>query len=76
MVAALGILSAGATVAAAAPAGGAAIARLGEQVSAVVAVKTVTAAKTRKPKTRTTRAPTSLPPRAPSQSPYWCDRRS
>jgi hypothetical protein len=70
MVAALGILSAGATVAAAAPADGAAIARLGEQVNAVVAVKTITAVKARKPKTRTTRAPISPPPRAPSQSPY------
>jgi hypothetical protein len=61
MVAAVGMLSAGTTVAAAVPADGAAIARLGLQVDAVVVVKT------KKPKTRTTRTPTS-PPREPSQS--------
>jgi hypothetical protein len=68
MVVALGIMSAGASVAAAAPADGAAIARLEEQVNTAVAVKTITAVKTKKPKTRTTRTPTSQPPREPSQS--------
>ena len=69
MFAALGIiLSAGATVATAVPADGSAIARLGEEVNAVVAVKTTTAMKTKKPKTRTTRAPSSPPPREPNQS--------
>jgi hypothetical protein len=62
MVAAVGMLSAGSTVAAAVPADGAAIARLGQQVNAVVVVK-----KTKKPKTRTTGTPTA-PPREPSQS--------
>jgi len=67
MVAAVGMLSAGTTVAAAVPADGAAIARLGLQVDAVVVVKTIAVVKTKKPKTRTTRTPTS-PPREPSQS--------
>ncbi len=67
MVAAVGMLSAGTTVAAAVPADGAAIARLGLQVDAVVVVKTIAVVKTKKPKTRTTRAPTS-PRREPSQS--------
>ena len=62
MVAAIGILSAGATIAAAVPADGAAIARLRQQVDAVVVVK-----KTKKPKTRTTGTPIP-PPREPSQS--------
>ncbi len=55
------MLSAGATVAAAVPTDGAAIARLGQQVDAVVTVK-----KGKKSKT-TTRIPTP-PPREPSQS--------
>ncbi len=67
IVAAVGMLSAGTTVAAAVPADGAAIARLGLQVDAVVVVKTIAVVKTKKPKTRTTRTPTS-PPREPSQS--------
>jgi hypothetical protein len=62
VVAAIGMLSAGAPVAAAVPAGSGAIARLAQQVDAVVVVK-----KTKKPKTRTTGTPT-LPPREPSQS--------
>jgi hypothetical protein len=62
IIATVGILSAGATVAAAVPADGAAIARLGQQVDAVVVVK-----KAKKPKTRTTGTPTA-PPREPSQS--------
>jgi hypothetical protein len=62
MVAAVGMLSACATVAAAVPADGAAIARLGQQVDAVVVVK-----KGKKSKTRTTSTPTPRP-REPSQS--------
>jgi hypothetical protein len=62
MIAAVGMLSAGSTVAAAVPANGAAIAHLGQQVDTAVVVK-----KTKKPKTRTTGTPTS-PPREPSQS--------
>ena len=50
MAAAIAILSAGMTVAAAVPADGSAIARLGEQVNAVDAVKTITATETKKPK--------------------------
>ncbi len=62
LIAAVGMLSAGATVAAAAPVGGAAIARLAQQVDALVVVK-----KGQKSKGRTTGTPTS-PPRQPSQS--------
>jgi hypothetical protein len=62
LIAAVGVLSAGATVAGAMPADGAAIARLAQQVDAVVAVK-----KGKKSKTRTTGTPTA-PPRQPSQS--------
>jgi L-asparagine transporter-like permease len=62
VIAVVCMLSAGSTVAAALPADGATLARLGQQVDAVVAVK-----KTKKPKTRTTGAPTP-PPREPSQS--------
>jgi hypothetical protein len=56
--AAAGMLSAGAAVAAAVPADGAAIARLGRQVDAAVVVKTIAVVRTKKPKTRTTRTPT------------------
>jgi len=62
LIAAVGMLCAGALVAAAMPADGAAIARLARQVDAVVVVK-----KGKKSKTRTTGTPTS-PPRQPSQS--------
>jgi hypothetical protein len=62
LIAAVGVLSAGATVAAAMPADGAAIARLAQQVDAVVVVK-----KGKKSKTRTTGAPTTPPPQ-PNQS--------
>jgi hypothetical protein len=62
VIAVIGTLCAGSTVAGAVPANGATLARLGQQVDAVVAVK-----KTKKPKTRTTGAPTP-PPREPSQS--------
>ena len=62
VVAAVGMLSVGATVAAAVPADGTAIARLGQQVDAVVVVK-----KGKKSKTRTTGTPTP-PPRQPNQS--------
>jgi hypothetical protein len=62
LIAAVGMLSAGAPVAAAMPADGAAIARLAHQVDAVVVVK-----KGKKSKTRPTGTPTS-PPRQPSQS--------
>jgi hypothetical protein len=67
MVAAAGMLSAGAAVAAAVPADGAAIARLGRQVDAVVVVKTIAVVRTKKLKTRTTRTPTPRP-REPSKS--------
>ena len=59
---AVGMLSVGATVAAAVPADGAVIARLAQQTDAVVVVK-----KGKKSKTRQTGTPTS-PPRQPSQS--------
>jgi hypothetical protein len=62
MVTAVGMLSAGATVAAAVPADGAATARLAQLVDVVVVVK-----KGKKSKTRTTRTPTPRP-REPSQS--------
>jgi hypothetical protein len=62
LIAALGVLSTGATVTAAMPADGAAIARLGQQVDALVVVK-----KGKKSKTRTTGTPTS-PPRQPNES--------
>jgi len=62
LIAAVGMLSAGATVVAAVPADGVAIAHLGQQVDAVVVVK-----KGKKSKTRTTGTPTP-PPRQPSQS--------
>ena len=62
LIAAVGMLSAGATVAAAVPADGAAIARLAQQVDAVVVVK-----KGKKPRTKTTGTPTS-PPRQPNES--------
>ena len=55
IAAVLGMLSAGPTIAAAVPADGAAIARLGQQVDAVVVVKT------KKPKTRTTGTSTPRP---------------
>jgi len=62
LIAAVGMLSAGATVAAAVPVDGAAIARLAQQVDAVLVVK-----KGKKSKTRTTGTPTS-PPRQPNDS--------
>jgi hypothetical protein len=62
LIAAVGLLSVGATVAGAAPANGAAISRLAQQVDAVVVVK-----KGKKPKARTTGTPTSPPPQ-PNQS--------
>jgi hypothetical protein len=62
MVAAVGMLSAGVTIAAAVPADGTAIARLGQQVDAVVVVKKTK--KPKKPKTRTTGTPIP-PPRQP-----------
>jgi len=62
LIAALGVLSTGATVAAAMPVDGAAIARLAQQVDAVVVVK-----KGKKSKTKTTGTPTS-PPRQPNES--------
>jgi len=62
LIAAVGVLSAGATVAAAVPADGAAIARLAQQVDAVVVVK-----KGKKSKGKTTGTPTS-PPRRPNDS--------
>ena len=62
LIAAVGVLSAGATVAAAVPADGAAIARLAQQVDAVVVVK-----KGKKSKGKTTGTPTS-PPRQPNDS--------
>jgi hypothetical protein len=61
MVAAAGMLSAGATIATEVPADGAAIARLGQQVDAVVVVKTIAVVKTKKLKTRTTGIPTPRP---------------
>jgi hypothetical protein len=64
LIAAVGMLSAGATVAAAMPADGAAIARLAPQVDAVVVV---VVKKAKKPKTRTTGTPT-LPPRQRNDS--------
>ena len=57
MIAAIGILSIVPRAAAAVPADGAAIARLAQQVDAVVVVK-----KAKKPKTKTSGAPTSPPP--------------
>jgi len=57
------MLFAGAPVAAAVPADGAAIARLGQQVDAVVVAKTTKVVKTKKPKTSTTGTATSPPPR-------------
>jgi hypothetical protein len=63
LIAAVAILSAGTMVASAVPADGAAIARIGQQVDAVLSVKAK-----KKPKTRTTAAPTPSPPREPSQS--------
>jgi hypothetical protein len=68
MVAAVGMLSAGATVAAAVPADGAALARLGQQVDAVVVAKTMEVLKTKKPKTATTGTMTSPPPPKPGRS--------
>ena len=68
MVAAVGMLSAGATVAAAVPADGAALARLGKQVDAVVVAKTMEVLKTKKPKTATTGTMTSPPPPKPGRS--------
>lgn len=62
LIAAFGVLSTGATVAAAMPADGAAIARLAQQVDAVVVVK-----KGKKSKARQTGTPTSPPPQ-PNQS--------
>jgi hypothetical protein len=62
LIAAVGMLSAGAPVAAAMPADGTAIARLAQQLDAVVVVK-----KGKKSKTRTTVTPTKPPPQ-PSQS--------
>jgi hypothetical protein len=62
LIAAVGMLSVGTTVAAAMPADGAAIARLAQQVDAVVVVK-----KGKKSKTGTTGTPTP-PPRQPNQS--------
>jgi hypothetical protein len=63
IVAAVGMLSAGATLAAAGPADGAAITRLAQQVDAIVVAKTTTPVKTKKPKTSTTGTTTSPPPR-------------
>jgi len=63
LITVVGMLSAGATIAAAVPANGPAIARVAQQVDAVVAVK-----KAKKSKTRTTGTPTS-PPRQPND-PY------
>ena len=63
IVAAVGMLSAGATVAVGMPLDGAAIARLGQQVEAVVVAKTTTPVKTKKPKTSATGTTTSPPPR-------------
>ena len=57
VVGVVGMLSAAPTVAAAVPADGAAIARLGQQVDVLLVVK-----KTKKPKTKTTDAPTPPPP--------------
>ena len=62
VIAAIAILSAGTMAASAMPADGAAIARIAQQVDAVLVVKT------KKPKTRTTGTPTPPPPREPSQS--------
>jgi myo-inositol-1-phosphate synthase len=62
LIAAVAMLSAGAPVVAAMPADGAAIARLVQQVDAVVVVK-----KGKKSKPRTTGTPTTPPPQ-PSQS--------
>jgi hypothetical protein len=62
LIAAVGMLSVGATVAAAVPADGAVIARLAQQTDAVIVVK-----KGKKSKTKQTGTPTS-PPRQPSQS--------
>jgi hypothetical protein len=62
LLAAVGVLSVGATVAAAMPADGAAIARLAQQVDTMVVVK-----KGKKSKTRTTGTPTTPPPQ-PNQS--------
>src|SRR5262249_31381241 len=66
IAAVLGMLSAGPTIAAAVPADGAAIARLGQQVDAVVVVKTTAVVKTKKPKTRTT-GPSTPRPREPNR---------
>ena len=70
LVVAVGVLSASATVAAAAPANGAAFARLAQGVDAVVAVKDAAAVvkKAKKSKAKTTGAPTSPPP--PSSQSY------
>jgi hypothetical protein len=62
LIAALGMLAAGATVAAALPAEGTAIARLAKPVDAVVVVK-----KGKRSKSRATGTPTSPPPQ-PNQS--------
>ncbi len=62
LIAVVGMLSVGATVAAAAPADGAVIARLVQQIDAVVVVK-----KGKKSKARQTGTPTSPPPQ-PNQS--------
>jgi hypothetical protein len=61
IVAAVGILSAGTTVAASLPADGVSIARLGQQIDAVNGVKA------KKPKTKTT-GTTTPRPRQPSES--------
>ena len=68
MMVAVGMLPAGATVAAAVPADGPALARLGQQVDAVVVAKTIGVAKTKKPKTATTGTTTSPPPAKPGRS--------
>jgi hypothetical protein len=66
IAAVLGMLSACPTIAAVVPADGAAIARLGQQVDAVVVVKTIAVVKAKKPKTRTTGTPTPRP-----REPNW-----
>ncbi len=60
-VAAIGILAAGTRVAASLPADGVSIARLGQQIDAVIGVKS------KRPKTRTTGTTTPQPQR-PSES--------
>jgi hypothetical protein len=65
LIAAVAMLSAGATVAAAVPADGAVIARQAQQVDAIVVVKK--GKKSQESKSRTTGTPTS-PPRQPNES--------